>query len=81
MDASSQKENGSQKAINTNISQVNLVRPKSSGVRHWSVFEKVLVALALIFFVGFVVFVALYVAKLSDDGKNDKISTGKLVLL
>lgn len=45
--------------------------------RHWSVFEKVLLALVLIFFVGFVVFVTLYANELSDDDDSDETKNTK----
>ncbi|CAB3992484.1 endothelin-converting enzyme homolog isoform X1, partial [Paramuricea clavata] len=60
MDTPSQKENGSKKATYNHTSQITLVQPKSSDGRHWSVFEKVLLALVLLFFVGFLIFVVLY---------------------
>ena len=73
MDYPSQRENGSElKVANNHVSQVTLVHTESGGKnRHWSVFEKVLLALVLIFFVGFIVFVALYANKLSDDNSSD----------
>ena len=71
MDYPSQRENGSELKV-AHASQVTLVHTKSGGKnRHWSVFEKVLLALVLIFFVGFIVFVALYANKLSDDNNSD----------
>jgi hypothetical protein len=71
--------NGSEKAVNSPAtSQVNLVQPNGkAGDRRWSVFEKVLLVLVLIFFIGFIVFVALYASELSnDDDKSEKTAKG-----
>ena len=70
-------ENGSGKPAQS-TSQITLVHPNGIGDRRWSVFEKVLLALALIFFVGFVVFVALYASELSsDEDKNGTTTKAK----
>lgn len=79
MDTPSQKENDSEKASYTHTSQITLVQPKSSDGRHWSVFEKVLLALVLLFFVGFLIFVVLYAT--TEAATTTKEAKGKLVLL
>ncbi|XP_028393763.1 endothelin-converting enzyme homolog isoform X2 [Dendronephthya gigantea] len=64
--ASSQSENASKNAKYTS-SQAELVDTKITGGRYWSSLEKILLVLVMIFFVGFIIFVALYASKLSDD--------------
>ena len=82
MNSPSQCENGSHKEMTSHPSQATLVHTKGNSSRPWSVLEKVLLALVLIFFLAFVVFVALYADKLSEDDEGDKVKTmkGKLML-
>ena len=72
--ASSQNESVSDNAKYTS-SQVDLVSTKITVGRHWSAVEKILLVLLMIFFVGFIIFVALYANERSDD--SDSVKKGK----
>ena len=76
MDNSRQPENFTERNVPHNYaSQDTLVHTKSNGDRQWSVLQKVLLALVVIFFVAFIVFVVLYADKLSDDDGDDDVDT------
>lgn len=76
MDNLRQPENFSERSFPHNFaSQDTLVHTKSNGNRQWSVLQKVLLALVVIFFVAFIVFVVLYADKLSDDDGDDDVDT------
>lgn len=56
-----QIENGSEKPTNSGgVDQVSFVQTKVSDGRYWSVREKVLLALVVVFLTGFIVFAILY---------------------